>query len=378
MKYFFIFLFPIYVFSQSTEIKGSVNSDSGLLSYASVSVLDSDLGVIADENGNFNLKLDLSIHKTLLITFLGYVPKKISLNNPSLDLNSLKIILEEDINGLNEVVVTGSLKEEYVTDSPVKVNVITSKKINSFIPSAGANITEIVQLVNGAQEVIACGVCYTNSISINGLEGPYTSVLLDGIPMYGNLASVYGLNGIPNMIIDRLEIVKGPSSTLYGSEAVAGVINILTKDPREQPFFSLDTQLVTSNESFVNLALTPNIGKSYGYFGVNWDRNSNFEDYNNDGFGDDINLTRLSIFNKWNVYRESKKEFIISARYYFEDRRNGVKEYLSNNNYKKIRGDSKIYGESIYTNRFELFGKYEFAFTEGLDCLLYTSDAADE
>ena len=61
MKYFFIFLFPIYVFSQSTEIKGTVNSDSGLLSYASVSVLDSDLGVIADENGNFNLKLDLSI-----------------------------------------------------------------------------------------------------------------------------------------------------------------------------------------------------------------------------------------------------------------------------------------------------------------------------
>ena len=367
MKFFFIFLFPIYIYSQSTEIKGTVNSDSGLLSYASVSVLDSDLGVIADENGNFNLKLDLSIHKTLLITFLGYVPKKISLNNPSLDLNSLKIILEEDINGLNEVVVTGSLKEEYVTDSPVKVNVITSKKINSFIPSAGANITEIVQLVNGAQEVIACGVCYTNSISINGLEGPYTSVLLDGIPMYGNLASVYGLNGIPNMIIDRLEIVKGPSSTLYGSEAVAGVINILTKDPREQPFFSLDTQVITSNESFVNLALTPNIGKSYGYFGVNWDRNSNFEDYNNDGFGDDINLTRLSIFNKWNVYRESKKEFIISARYYFEDRRNGVKEYLSNNNYKKIRGDSKIYGESIYTNRFELFGKYEFAFTEGFE-----------
>ena len=367
MKYFFIFLFPIYIYSQSTEIKGTVNSDFGLLSYASVSVLDSDLGVIADENGNFNLKLDLSIHKTLLITFLGYVPKKISLNNPSLDLNSLKIILDEDINGLNEVVVTGSLKEEYVTDSPVKVNVITSKKINSFLPSAGANITEIVQLVNGAQEVIACGVCYTNSISINGLEGPYTSVLLDGIPMYGNLASVYGLNGIPNMIIDRLEIVKGPSSTLYGSEAVAGVINILTKDPREEPFFSLDTQIITGNESFVNLALTPNIGKSYGYFGVNWDRNSNFEDYNNDGFGDDINLTRLSIFNKWNVYRESKKEFIISARYYFEDRRNGVKEYLRNNNYKKIRGDSKIYGESIYTNRFELFGKYEFAFTEGFE-----------
>ena len=369
MKYFFTFLslIPIYTFSQFTEINGSVSSDLGSLSYANVSILDSDLGVITDENGEFVLKINLSLHKTLFVSFLGHISQKISLENSSLNLNNLKIILEEDINGLNEVIVTGSLKEEYVTKSPVKVNVITTKKINSFLPSAGANITEIVQLVNGAQEVIACGVCYTNSISINGLEGPYTSILLDGIPMYGNLASVYGLNGIPNMIIDRLEIVKGPSSTLYGSEAVAGVINILTKDPREQPLFSLDTQVITSKESFVNLAFTPNIGKSYGYFGLNWDRNNNFEDNNNDGFGDDINLNRLSIFNKWNIYRQSKKEFIISARYYFEDRRNGIKDYLSNNNYKKIRGDSQVYGESIYTNRFELFGKYEFAFTENLE-----------
>ena len=81
-----------------------------------------------------------------------------------------------------------------MTQSPVKVNVITSKK-NKFIsyPLEEQTSLTIVQLVNGAQEVIACGVCYTNSISINGLEGPYTSVLLDGIPMYGNLASVYGL-----------------------------------------------------------------------------------------------------------------------------------------------------------------------------------------
>ena len=284
MKYYFILLclIPIYTFSQFTEIKGSVNSELGSLSYASVSILDSDLGVIADENGEFVLQVNPTIHKTLFVSFLGHISQKISLENSSLNLNNLKIILEEDINGLNEVVVTGTLKDEYVTDSPVKVNVITSKKINSFIPSAGANITEIVQLVNGAQEVIACGVCYTNSISINGLEGPYTSVLLDGIPMYGNLASVYGLNGIPNMIIDRLEIVKGPSSTLYGSEAVAGVINIITKNPKDQPFLALDIQGTSHKESFINLALTPNIGKSYGYFGVNWDRKSDYDDYNND------------------------------------------------------------------------------------------------
>ena len=75
--------------------------------------------------------------------------------------------------------------------------------------------------------------------------------------MYGNLASVYGLNGIPNMIIDRMEVIKGPNSTLYGSEAVAGVINIITKDPTDQPFLSFDLMATSHEEVFGNLAISP-------------------------------------------------------------------------------------------------------------------------
>ena len=366
MKYFFL-LFPFIISAQLTNISGFVKSESGNLGYASVSLLNSQNGVIANDDGYFEIDIDLSKHNDLLISYIGHVSKKISLKKNNLNFNNIIVFLDEDINGLNEIVVTGTLKDEYVTESPVKVNVITSKKINSFLPSAGTNLTKIIQLVNGAQEVVACGVCYTNSISINGLEGPYTSVLMDGIPMYGNLASIYGLNGIPNMVIERLEIVKGPSSTLYGSEAVAGVINIITKDPENQPLLSLDIQGTSHNESFINMALTPKIGKTTGYFGVNWDRKNHYDDFNNDGFGDDINLDRISVFNKWNIHRKSNKQFTISSRYYFEDRRNGVEEFLKNRNYKDLRGSENIYGESIYTYRFELFGKYEFDLIEDFE-----------
>ena len=366
MKYFFL-LFPLIISAQLTNISGFVKSESGNLGYASISLLNSQNGVIANDDGYFEIDIDLSKHNDLLISYIGHVSKKISLKNNTLNFNNIIIYLDEDINGLNEIVVTGTLKDEYVTESPVKVNVITSKKINSFLPSAGTNLTKIIQLLNGAQEVVACGVCYTSSISINGLEGPYTSVLMDGIPMYGNLASVYGLNGIPNMIIDRLEIIKGPSSTLYGSEAVAGVINIITKDPENQPLLSIDIQGTFLNESFINMALTPKIGKTIGYFGVNWDRKNHYDDFNNDGFGDDINIDRISVFNKWDIHRKSNKQFTISSRYYFEDRRNGVEEFLKNDNYKNLRGSENIYGESIYTYRFELFGKYEFDFVKDLE-----------
>lgn len=267
---------------------------------------------------------------------------------------------------MDEIVVTGTMKPTYVSDSPIKVDVITAKQLETFLPAAASSIVDNVKLVNGVQEVVACGVCFTNSISINGLPGPYTAVLMDGMPIYGNLAAVYGLNGIPNMIIDRFEVIKGPSSTLYGSEAVAGVINIITKNPADQPLFSVDLMGTTHREHFGNLAVAPKIGKSTGFIGLNYAYVNDFSDINNDGFNDGVNLDRYSFFTKWNIHRASGRRFTVAAKYYYEDRRNGVGEYLADRNYRQLRGSDTVYGESIYTNRAEVFGSYEFAIEPNL------------
>ena len=179
--------------------------------------------------------------------------------------------------------VTGTMQPTFVSASPVKIDVVTAKHLNTYIPGAATSVVEGMSLINGVQEVVACGVCFTNSISINGLPGPYTAVLMDGSPIYGNLASVYGLNGIPSMIIDRFEVIKGPSSTLYGSEAVAGVINIITKDPENQPVFSADVMGTSHSESFGNFSVAPSIGKSNGFLGLNYAYINDFDDENNDG-----------------------------------------------------------------------------------------------
>ena len=113
--------------------------------------------------------------------------------------------------GLDEVVVSGTLKESYVTASPVKVEVITDDLLEKT--TNPVNLVKALNLINGVQEVVSCGVCYTNNISVNGLPGQYTAILIDGSPIYGNLASVYGLNGIPRQAIDRIEVIKGPNST---------------------------------------------------------------------------------------------------------------------------------------------------------------------
>jgi outer membrane receptor for ferrienterochelin and colicins len=346
------------------EISGKVLCDGEPAMLAQVYLAPIGKGAVTSANGVFTINGVESGSYQIKISALGFksITQKIEVENSSIELG--EISMEKDLLGLEEVVITGNLKETYVLESPVKVDVITSNFLErTTMPT---NLVESISLINGVQEVVACGVCYTNSISINGLPGPYTAILLDGAPIYGNLASVYGLNGIPRQMIERMEVIKGPNSTLYGSEAMAGVINIITKDPGYEPRLSVDLMGTSHGESFGNISVAKKGKFADGFIGINYAYINDFDDDNNDGFGDNINLDRVSVFSKWNFKRKSGKEFTLGAKYYFEDRRNGVEEYIKNRAYKQLRGSDSIYGESIYTNRFELFGKYEFAETLNL------------
>lgn len=354
-----LFLANGIILAQNAAIKGTIKSDESALAFASIQIQETQQATTTDENGRYQFEGLAAGKYTLAVSYVGYLPlkEKVELNADQ----TLELDLTMTANAaLQEVVVTGTMKPTFVGASPIKVEVVTAKQLDTYMPSAASSVVESIQMINGVQEVVACGVCYTNSISINGLEGAYTAILMDGMPIYGNLAAVYGLNGIPNMIIDRIEVIKGPSSTLYGSEAVAGVINIITKNPEDQPLLSVDIMGTTHRESFGNIAFAPVIGNTAAYIGLNYAYMNDLRDNNEDGFGDNINLDRYSLFTKWNIGRKSGKAFTLAGKYYYEDRRNGVEAFLKDRAYRELRGDEAIYGESIYTNRAELFGSYAF------------------
>lgn len=346
--------------AQTATITGLITSQQQPLSFATVALVGTNWGTNTDAAGQFELTDVPAGAYEVAVSFLGYETHQQSIELTTDDRFYLAVELSPLANEMEAVVVTGTMKPTYVSQSPIKVDVITARQLNTFLPAAASSIIDNVQLVNGVQEVVACGVCFTNSISINGLEGAYTAVLLDGMPIYGNLAAVYGLNGIPNMIIDRFEVIKGPSSTLYGSEAVAGVINIITKDPDRQPLLSVDMMATTHREWFGNVAIAPKIGKSSGFIGFNYAYMNDFDDVNGDLFHDGINLDRYSVFTKWNIHRKNGRKFTIAGKYYYEDRRNGVADFLRDRNYRDLRGSDTVYGESIYTQRAEILGTYEF------------------
>jgi outer membrane receptor for ferrienterochelin and colicins len=254
-------------------------------------------------------------------------------------------------------VVTGTLKEVKRIESPVPVEVYSSQ---FFKKNPTPNIFEALHNVNGVRPQLNCNICNTGDIHINGLEGPYTMVLIDGMPIVSSLSSVYGLSGIPNSLVERIEIVKGPASSLYGSEAVGGLINIITKKPKNAPLFSADAFSTTWRELNTDLSLKLHAGsKATVLTGINYFNYDNVVDANKDGFTDVTLQHRVSVFQKWNFERNNYKVFSMAARYFYEDRWGGDTRWK-----KTFRGGDEIYGESIYTQRWELIGNYQLPVKE--------------
>ena len=168
------------------------------------------LGTSSNEDGYYQIKNIPSGTYKIVISSLGYKTKIINItfsNNQKITRN---FSLKSD-NSLDEIVISGTLRPVSKSASSVPVEVY-SKAFLKKNPTP--SIFESLQNVNGVRPQLNCNVCNTGDIHINGLEGPYTFVLIDGMPIVSGLSTVYGLTGIPQALIERVEVVKGPASTL--------------------------------------------------------------------------------------------------------------------------------------------------------------------
>ncbi|MCV9927923.1 TonB-dependent receptor [Flavobacterium sp. LS1R49] len=363
MKYLFsILLFSILQtsFSQNTSsISGKVSIENQENQQASVQLLKNSYKTQTDSLGYYKLENIPQGNYKIQISLLGFqtITKNISIkeNQPLL----LDFKLSNDENELNEVVISGTLKAVKRLESAVPVEVYSPV---FFKKNPTANIYEALQNVNGVRPQLNCGVCNTGDIHINGLEGPYTAVMIDGMPIVSSLSTVYGLSGIPNSLVERIEIVKGPASSLYGSEAVGGLINIITKSAANAPTFSADVFTTTWLETNVDLGVKFNAGKkATALLGVNYFSYNQRIDNDNDGFTDVTLQDRISVFQKWTFKRKENRIFTLAGRGMYEDRWGGDVRWE-----KKYRGGDEIYGESIYTKRGELIGSYQLPTDEKL------------
>jgi outer membrane receptor for ferrienterochelin and colicins len=346
----FMCAYSVSVFAQRT-ITGRILAEGIPVKNATVKLLPVGNSTLTNDSGRYTLAVPEKKIYRLQVSANGYSTVEWDVDRTATqpifsDMNIQRLSMLAD-----EVVISGTMKEVTRSKSVVPVEIY---RASFFRKTAVTGLFESMQMVNGIVPVISCNVCNTGSFSINGLDGPYTMVMIDGMPIVSALSTVYSLNAIPNSMIDRIEVVKGPASTLYGSEAVAGLINIVTVKPDKAPRISVDMFATTYNEWNTDLAFAYRTKHYSTLFSMNiltmptpWDKN-------NDGFTDVSLQQRISMFNKWQFIRKSGKQHSLALRYVFEDRWGGDTRWNKN-----FRGGDSIYGESIYTHRTELIGQYD-------------------
>ncbi len=355
---FLLFLLPYSLFSQNTgAIKGQVKSGEELVSFANVGLVGTKLGAAADIDGNFKISNIPEGEYTIQISAVGFknYRKTVSIKNG--ETTTFNVSIEKTAAQMDEFVVTGTLKEVSIRESAVPIKVY---KPAYFQKNPTPALFEALQIVNGVRPQVNCSVCNTGDVHINGMEGPYTMITIDGMPIVGGLSTVYGLNGIPNSMIGQMEVVKGPASTLFGSEAVGGLINVITKAPDDAPKFSLDVFGTNWGEVNTDIGMRfKATEKITTMLGINYFNYANPIDNNGDNFTDLTLQDRISVFNKWAFKRKDDREFSMAFRYIYEDRWGGEMQWNP-----EYRGGDSIYGESIYTSRYEVIGKYQLPFKE--------------
>lgn len=334
-------------------IKGTVTAvDETPLSGVNVRVLDTPHGAATSSDGSYQITGPAPGTYDLLASSIGFETSRKRITLEEGEVREIDFTLSRTTLRGDEVVVTGTMRETYVKDSPVKVDVVRRGRLERGTVSS--NLMDMISGVNGLSTQLNCGVCGTNAIRVNGVEGPNTAVLVDGMPVMGALASVYGLNGINPSIIDQVEVIRGPQSTLYGTQALGGVVNVITKDPSNTPSFLSDVYMQSTREGSVSLAAAPEAGRFEGFVSGNALRMEHFIDDNGDGFADTPRRSRISLFGKGTLAGPEGGEVLgVATKFYGENRTGGPRAFRDD-----LRGSDAVYGESIYTRRAEAMVEY--------------------
>jgi outer membrane receptor for ferrienterochelin and colicins len=293
---------------------------------ADVIIPQRNISIKTDRSGRFELRLKsggkvhVEVYKNGFLT----ASTEVFETNRQGEIKRLTIVLQRI--PFEEVVVTGTLSPKLYSETPVKTALTTRKDIEK---KGATSLADSLELVTGVRVENNCQNCNFNQVRINGMEGKYSQILINGLPIISALAGVYALEQIPANMIEKLEVVKGGGAALYGGNAVAGVVNVITRQPKKT-----GTQ-ISFNQSSINSEpfsvanfntdyVSPNYTTSVSFFTNYQDRDH--MDYNGDNFSDLGELKNLSLgANLYNDFNSINGKLKLSFASIFEDRRGGNK-----------------------------------------------------
>lgn len=279
--------------SQTTfTLSGYITSEGEPISYANVYLETTSYGTTTDANGYYEIKNIPTETYTIIVSMAGYITQYKTIKIE--DNSTINFNLETE--SLDEVVVTGTRTFKRKTNSAVIVNILNSESLNML---QACNLSEGLKFQPGLRVETDCQTCNYTQLRINGLGGGYSQIQINGRPIFSPLTGLYGLEQIPVNMIERIETIRGGGSSLYGSSAIGGVVNVITKVPKTNNFDisytyqningKTDDHIISGNTTVVSKS--KNAGVSLF---IN-NRNREFYDHNDDNFSELTTLKNTAL-----------------------------------------------------------------------------------
>ncbi len=372
MKYIFLFtftlLFSYSLFSQNA-LNFEIKEESGEpLTGASIAIKGTTTGAMTNEQGKASLA-NLPNGKTeFVISFVGYEKHEIIVSFPENNNKTIEIELKEG-EELEEIVIETTRSSRTIQDIPTRIEAITGEELGEKAAMNSSNIGMLLSETTGVQMQQTSLSSGNLSIRIQGLDGRYTQILKDGFPLYSSFAGGLSIMQIPPLDLKQVELIKGSNSTLYGGGAIAGLVNLVTIQPDDNPKLDIMFNQTSALGSSGNLFYA----QKYGKLGLSIYGSVNNQvayDPDNDGFSNLPKAKTFALNPKFYYYPSQNTKISLGIDATSDDRLGGDMEVI-----KRNTNNEHVFSESNRSERYstKLFftnstEERTFSFKNSLSC----------
>lgn len=299
------------------------------LSGATAMLQGSTNAATADQNGFIELKSIPNGKQIILFRFIGYVERIDTFHFPLVQSDTLEIFLSPEAEEIEEVVITSTRSSRTIGDNPTRIEAVSGEELTEKGNMKPGDIRMLLNESTGIQTQQTSATSYNSSIRIQGLDGKYTQLLRDGLPLYSGFSGGLSLLQIVPLDLKQVEVIKGASSTLYGGGAIAGLVNLISKTPKEKRELSF----MLNGTSALGLDASGFYSQKFKKVGATL-----FASYNKGTPYDpaNIGLTAIPKFNRYTinprlfVYFDEKTTLNVGVNATIEDRIGGDIRYIKN------------------------------------------------
>lgn len=365
------------LFAQKVVVTGTVTSKGEPIPFASVYIKGKNIGTTSAIDGTYQLQLAKGDYN-LVVQSQGYRTQTTAITIAAESPISVDFKLIEDALGLDEVVISATRNRVERKSAPV---VVSSLKPSLLTATQSISVAEGLNFAPGVRVETNCQNCGFTQVRLNGLDGAYTQILLNSRPIFSSLLGVYGLEQIPTNIIERVEVIRSGGSALYGSNAIAGTVNIITKDPILNTWEIGSNLAVVGGDStdrllsFNSSIVADDLDSGVTFFGSY--RNRDAFDANDDGFTELVELRNNTVGAKAFIKPTDRSRISLNLNAIREYRRGGdrldlspqftdITEELDHDtfiggidyevNSKDNLIKTQVYSSASYTNRDSYYG----------------------